>query len=162
MRKAAIAQWMLSILVDPLRASAMVGDLLERSALSWVSVARIAASSVAADLRDRPGALAFLALRAFILQFGLVVLRSKLFPAQSEWDLMAGCLAVLWLVHRAPGRETAAWLALILMNVFTAASVAALSTGIKVEFPPATALYVIALFGIVVGERRRRFRHARS
>lgn len=106
MCKAAVAEWILSLFVSRERASAVVGDLVERRSGVWLTVFRVSVSAVSRDLSDRPGPLIFLALQALVLDFALILLGGHLNGNMLvPYPLVTGCCLGLWLAWRAPGRE---------------------------------------------------------
>jgi len=71
MRKADAAEWILSLVSEPDRASSTTGDLLEQTAgrnavWFWLSVARITASHLVSDLRAARGRMIWLAIRGVL------------------------------------------------------------------------------------------------
>jgi hypothetical protein len=159
MRKAAVAEWILSLFVSPERASAVVGDLTERGAGLWFTVLRIAASSISRDLWDGPGPLIFLAVQAIVLDAAAMFLGARFrWSMLAPYQLGAGSCIGLWLAWRAPGREMAAVAAFFLMGWVAGAAMYATVPGVSLHFT--WPIQETALLITVMAARRRRLRHA--
>jgi hypothetical protein len=134
MRKAAIAQWVLSLFVSPDRASALVGDLLEQSRFSWFVVGRVAVSAVLRDFLNLRVVL--LAVQALILQLGAV--------------FCLGC--------RAPGREMPACVALVFLQIAFIWMAFARHANVAIHFT--IAIQEMPLFIGARWARRTKLKHA--
>ena len=159
MRRAGVAEWILSLFVSRERASAVLGDLVERQSGVWLTVFRIAVSSVSRDLWERPGPLILLAVQAIVLDAASVVLSARLnWSMLAPYQLVAGLFIGLWLSWRAPGREMAAVTAFFLMGWVAAAAMYAAVPGGSVHFT--WPVQETALLIAVMAMRRRRLRRA--
>jgi hypothetical protein len=136
MRKARIAEWMVSLVSSPERAVSTVGDLLESAAERgpfwfWISVARTTLSLLwrgfTAEWVRMLGFGALGLLIAFAVPFGyglLMIATSTVFRVPGWVSITFGVLTGIcaqfevgrWLGRRFPGRELAACLALAIAN----------------------------------------------
>lgn len=99
MRSARIAEWILALFLEPDRAAAYTGDLMEESAEHsflwfWSSVARLAIMRFWYDVSESPFYLAGVLLRASILNVALdmsIILGSTVLMAPA-WILVVGVL----------------------------------------------------------------------
>ena len=182
MHKAAIAEWMLSLVTNRGSAAAITGDLVESSEpWFWVSVIRTVFSFSMRDLAADPSRFTRVALKGFgflllwqilFLLVGVIAI-VQLFPLHDRdvpfaFYLMADVAASQFLVgrsvaKRAPQHELSAWLALaIAETLLNSLFILAGSSGWKaIPYSLACfALYQIPAFTGVVMVRRRAARHA--
>lgn len=181
-----MAEWILNLVTTPDRAASTVGDLAENSRRFWADVLRTAGSMVWSDVvRDRKQMM-FLALRGFAFEigvgillvlalgiaFGLVVAicifagwqPPHFNPDSIGWmampivfPLLTGRMLARW----APGREIAAGLAFLILNLSLAVVI---GIGARLYFgggdSPAQALlsfagYLLILVGAAWGRQCR-------
>ena len=103
MRKALIAEWILSLATTPERAAATVGDLLERPSGFRLSVLRTFASLVIDGLAASPLRVAGLALVGFVAQYILFLvfaLHPRVLTLRMNESLNASWFLIVWASSR--------------------------------------------------------------
>ena len=141
---AAAAEWILSLIGNRESAAATVGDLVETSSLSFITVARIVLTALLEQVLSSPARVGILAIAAFIGQF-LALLPVAVVVAGSSYLLrdsgrepvwvafpgvailaIAFCLtqffAGKWVVRLSRGCEISVCLALAVLNLLAALS----------------------------------------
>jgi hypothetical protein len=141
MRNAQVAQWILSLVTSPDRASSTVGDLMENSASPgrfWFGALRTAVSLLWSDVAANPGRMVRLAGCGFLVGLTLAVvwvlviiplavpLRQGDPNVWKPWAfnvlMLLGAIILVpflqgrWLARRSPGQELAACLALAILT----------------------------------------------
>jgi hypothetical protein len=84
MRKASVAEWILSLATSPERAGATVGDLLEKSSAFWFSVFGTFVALVVDGLVSSPVRVVGLALVGFVAQFLVEIPGNSLAPHEGD------------------------------------------------------------------------------
>jgi hypothetical protein len=166
MRKAAIAEWILSLATTPERAASTVGDLLERPSGFWLSVLRTFASLILDALISSPARIIGWVALTTLAQYPLLLL------IQFAWfhapyrltDYVIRIVLFFW--PALVGHESARFLqaralaAFFAQTVFGALSLLAIWVW-RIEGVHVSAIYSLAcLAGIVLFRRRHLHRHA--
>jgi len=166
MGKAKAAEWFLTLFVSRERASAAVGDLMERRAGMWLAVTRIALSSMLHGVLDNPGALTWLAVQACVLELAYAWMgaRFQMGRGASHPYFLYGYTVLVWyglgkwVAHRAPGREMAGAAAFVLLNWTFAALMVFLLVSHRISGHIGWSFEPLCFFIAVVIARRRRMR----
>jgi hypothetical protein len=134
MRKASLAEFLLSLVAPRDQAASMTGDFLEQAerrgrAWFWYSVVRTSLAWSVRELVEHPKVFLYLALRGFLflflwqlpVLFFTFLLGASLWPSDRElwfpWTVAISALVSQFLVgrgvaRRAPGRELSGWLSI--------------------------------------------------
>jgi hypothetical protein len=167
MRKALIAEWILSLATTPERAAATVGDLLERPSGFRLSVLRTFASLVIDGLAASPLRVAGLALVGFVAQY-ILFLVFALHPRvltlrmneslNASWFLIVliGCMFTRVLRERA----LAACFVLAILNIILTALVILERGRAGVNMPMLAIFQLPCFVGVVLSRRRHSHKHA--
>jgi len=142
MRKAELAELILSLATSQDRAATIVGDLLEQDDWFWISVLRTAVAQMWLQFRTAPLALAGIAIRGMFAEFGFLLLacltlllllwiavsvllvsfHSRLPAPVTPWlayflsNLVVPFQLGRWIARRYPGKEAAASVTLSTMH----------------------------------------------
>jgi hypothetical protein len=184
MRNAQVAEWILSLVTSPERATSTVGDLMENApnhGRFWLGVLRTAVSLQWSDVAINPGRMARLAGGAFLVGMVLIFvcilaiipLAMALRPGDpnvwASWAFnIPSVLAVMilvpfqqgrWLARHSPGQELAPCLAVAMLTAAVDAVAAGFGGVTVFQIVLTIALPSIPMFAGAVWVRRKRLSH---